>query len=376
MKKQHIQLSENDRQYLESLLATGELPVKVYRRGLALLELDRGKTYTAVAETLSVCNSTVSTWGKNYLERGLLCLHDRPRSGRPIEIDGGQRAKVTALACSKPPSGHERWTLRLLADKAVELDYCDHISHTKVQQILEANEVKPHLKRMWCIGTLDSRFLARMEHLLALYRLPYDPRYPVVCFDERPCFLIGDRVDPIPLQSGKVRKEHYAYEKLGSCALLMSIEPLTGRRIAQVHARRTKKEFTLFCQALAAAYPEALKIRLVLDNLNTHDKSAFYEYLPADEARALAERFEFHFTPKSASWLNMIEIEFSAISRQCLNRRIPTIEELSREVLALVAERDEKRIKIDWQFTIQSARKKLNRHYVDVNLANEKFKKT
>jgi transposase len=143
-----------------------------------------------------------------------------------------------------------------------------------------------------------------------------------------------------------------------------------------VHARRTKKEFTLFCQALAAAYPEALKIRLVLDNLNTHDKSAFYEYLPADEARALAERFEFHFTPKSASWLNMIEIEFSAISRQCLNRRIPTIEELSREVLALVAERDENRIKIDWQFTIQSARKKLNRHYVDVNLANEKFKKT
>jgi transposase len=367
MKKQHVQLGESDRQYLESLLTTGELPVKVYRRALALLELDRGKTYTAVAETLSVCNSTVSTWGKNYLEQGLLCLHDRPRSGRPIEIDGEERAKVTALACSTPPTGHERWTLRLLADKAVELDYCDHISHTKVRQILEENELKPHLKCTWCIGTLDSRFLARMEHLLALYALPYDPHYPVVCFDERPCFLIGDRVDPIPLQSGKVRKEHYAYEKLGSCALLMSIEPLTGRRIAQVHARRTKKEFTLFCQELAAAYPEALKIHLILDNLNTHDKSAFYENLPADEARALAKRFEFHFTPKSASWLNMIEIEFSALSRQCLHRRIPTIEELTREILALVAERDAKRIKIDWQFSIQSARSKLNRHYVDVN---------
>jgi hypothetical protein len=215
-----------------------------------------------------------------------------------------------------------------------------------------------------------------MEHLLALYALPYDPDYPVVCFDERPCFLIGDRVDPIALQSGKVQREHYAYEKLGSCALLAAIEPLTGRRMAQVYEQRTKKEFTLFCQEIADAYPDAVKIHLILDNLNTHDESAFYENLPADEAQALAERFEFHFTPKSASWLNMIEIEFSALSRQCLDRRIPTMEELTSEVLALVAERDAKRIKIDWQFSIQSARNKLNRHYVDVNVANEKFNET
>lgn len=215
-----------------------------------------------------------------------------------------------------------------------------------------------------------------MEHLLALYALPYDAQCPVVCFDERPCFLIGDRVDPIVLQSGKVQKEHYAYEKLGSCALLAAIEPLTGRHVVQVYAQRTKREFMLFCQKPAATYPEAVKIQLVLDNLNTHDKSAFYEHLPADEARALAERFEFHFTPKSASWLNMIEIEFSALARQCLNRRIPTIEALTREVEALVAERNKKRIKIDWQFSIQAARKKLNRHYIDVNVANEKFKKT
>ena len=137
MKKQHIELGETDRQYLESLLATGELPVKVHRRALTLLELDRGKTYTAVSETLSVTNSTVSAWAKKYRERGLLCLHDRPRSGRPVEIDGEQRAKVTALACSDPPTGHARWTLRLLADKAVELGYCEHISHTKVKQILK-----------------------------------------------------------------------------------------------------------------------------------------------------------------------------------------------------------------------------------------------
>jgi hypothetical protein len=213
-----------------------------------------------------------------------------------------------------------------------------------------------------------------MEDLLSLYALPYNPARPLVCYDERPCFLIGDRIEPLALQTGRVRKEHYAYEKLGSCSLLAAIEPLTGKRLAQVHPQRTKKEYTLFCQALAASYPDATKIILVQDNLNTHDISAFYENLPADEARFLAERFEFHFTPKSASWLNMIEIEFSALSRQCLDRRIPTIEKLEQEVLALVAERSAKEIKINWQFSIQSARSKLNAHYSDVQPDNKKFK--
>jgi hypothetical protein len=230
------------------------------------------------------------------------------------------------------------------------------------------------LKQTWCIGTLDSRFLARMEVLLALYNLPYDPDYPVVCYDERPCFLIGETMTPLSMRSGRVRKEHYAYEKLGSCALLAAIEPLTGERLAQVHPQRTKREYTLFCQALATKYPNTIKIRMVQDNLNTHDTSAFYENLPADEALALAERFEFFYTPKSASWLNMIEIEFSALSRQCLNRRIPTIEKLEHEVLALVAERTERKIKINWQFSIQSARSKLNSHYVAVQSDNKKFK--
>jgi transposase len=215
-----------------------------------------------------------------------------------------------------------------------------------------------------------------MEHILWLYSLSYDPAHPVVCFDERPCFLIGEKVDPLPLQSGQVQKEHYAYEKNGSCALLAAIEPLTGQRLAKVFLQRTKKEFTQFCQALAKAYPKAKKIRLVVDNLNTHNASSFYENLPAEEAFALAQRFEFHYTPKSASWLNMIEIEFSAIARECLNRRIPTIEKLEKEVLALVKERSDKKIKIHWQFSIESARDKFNKHYQQVFDDNSKYKKT
>jgi transposase len=215
-----------------------------------------------------------------------------------------------------------------------------------------------------------------MENILALYARPYDPHNPVICFDERPCFLIGDRVEPLALQSGKLRKEHYAYEKLGSCALLAAIEPLTGQRVAQLYPQRTKKEFATFCQRLAASYPEAQKIHLVLDNLNTHDQSAFYENLPADQAFALAERFQFHFTPKSASWLNMIEIEFSALARLCLQRRIPTLQKLEAELLALISERNLRGIKINWQFSIQSARHKLNSHYSIVNPENGCFKET
>lgn len=211
-----------------------------------------------------------------------------------------------------------------------------------------------------------------MERLLWLYGLPYDPDYPVICFDERPCFLIGEKVEPLALQSGQVYKEHYAYEKNGSCSLLAAIEPLTGRRLAQVHPQRTKKEYALFCQALAAAFPKAKKIRLVQDNLNTHNASAFYENMPAAEALALAQRFEFYYTPKSGSWLNMIEIEFSALARQCLNRRIPTMSRLEKEVLSLIKDRSEKMIRITWQFSIESARDKLNKHYqrgYDANLA-------
>lgn len=211
---------------------------------------------------------------------------------------------------------------------------------------------------------------------MALYALPYDPAYPVICFDERPCFLIGETLLPRPMRKGEIEKQHYEYEKLGSASLLAAIEPLTGRRLGHVYERRTKREFTAFCQQLSAAYPEARRIRLVLDNLNTHNASSFYEHLSAEEAYALAARIEFIYTPKSASWLNMIECEFSVISRQCLDRRIATVERLQEEVLALLHERSAKAIKIHWQFSIQAARSKLNRHYTRINASNQKYQDT
>jgi hypothetical protein len=156
----------------------------------------------------------------------------------------------------------------------------------------------------------------------------------------------------------------------------MAIEPKTGRRVARLFDQRTKREYAEFMKELAASYPEARKIRVVQDNLSTHSTSSFYERFTADEAFRLAQRFEFHYTPKSASWLNMIEIEFSALSKQCLNRRIGTKEELERELMEFVKEREAKKIKIDWQFSIRSAREKLNRHYSNVNADNAQYKRT
>jgi transposase len=137
MKKRHVQLSDVDREFLEALISKGELTAKVYRRALGLLELDRGATYTAVSKSLRVTIPTLSNWAAKYPESGLQVLQDQPRSGRPVEVDGNQRAKITALACSEPPEGYARWSLRLLADKVVELGYCDHISHTEVREILK-----------------------------------------------------------------------------------------------------------------------------------------------------------------------------------------------------------------------------------------------
>jgi transposase len=216
-----------------------------------------------------------------------------------------------------------------------------------------------------------------MEDVLEVYAQPYDEQYPVVCFDERPCFLIEDTIAPLPTQEGKIAKEHYSYKKsAGSCALLAAIEPQAGKRITQVYEHRTKKEYTQFMQHLSESYPQAKQIIVVQDNLNTHQNASFYDHLPADQARALAERFEFHYTPKGASWLNMIEIEFSALSKQCLSRRIPAKEILEQQLKAIVKERNDKGIRINWQFSIQSARTKLNSKYAKVNSDNLKFKQT
>jgi hypothetical protein len=209
-----------------------------------------------------------------------------------------------------------------------------------------------------------------MESVLRLYNLPYDEKRPVVCFDELPVQLIDDLIKPLEMKAGKPARFDYEYKRAGTASLLVAIEPLTGKRLVETSPRRTRADYCRFLQRVAEAWSQADKIVLVQDNLNTHNAGSFYENLPAEEGFELAQRFEMRYTPKKGSWLNIAELELSALSRICLGRRIGSIEELDGEVQAIVKERNEMKIKVEWQFSIAHARAKLSRHYQEVKSKN------
>lgn len=209
-----------------------------------------------------------------------------------------------------------------------------------------------------------------MDNVLQLYALPYDEQYPVICFDERPCQLLGDTYAPLPMTKGRSKRQHYGYERKGTCSMLVAFQPGAGKRFVQVVEQRTKKEYAAFMNELAKQYPNAKRITIIQDNLSTHKKGAFYEHLPADEAFQLAQLLDFNYTPVGASWLNMVEIELSVIAKQCLHRRIPTVEKLISEVTQLVKERNEIKATVNWQFTRQKAQVKLVNWYDKVYSKN------
>jgi hypothetical protein len=202
-----------------------------------------------------------------------------------------------------------------------------------------------------------------MEDVLDLYEQPYDPKHPVICFDERPCQLIGDAIIPIPIKPGSPKKEHYEYIRNGTCCVFLAFEPLAGKRLICVKEHRTMVDYADFMRLLADQYPEAETILLVQDNLNTHTAGSFYNALPPDDAFQLGRRFEYHYTPKKGSWLNMAEIELSALSKQCLDRRIADMKRLIDEVSAWEQERNAIGATVRWRFNKDNARVKLQRHY-------------
>jgi hypothetical protein len=205
-----------------------------------------------------------------------------------------------------------------------------------------------------------------MEDILELYEQPYDPKHPVICFDERPCQLIGESITPIPIKPGSSKKEHYEYIRNGTCCIFLAFEPLAGKRMVCVKERRTMADYTNFMRNISDRYPEAETILLVQDNLNTHTAGSFYKALNPDDAFNLAKRFEYHYTPKKGSWLNMAEIELSALSKQCLDRRIANIKTLADEVEAWERERNSIGATVKWRFNKDNARLKLQRHYINL----------
>jgi hypothetical protein len=212
-----------------------------------------------------------------------------------------------------------------------------------------------------------------MEDVLDFYDWPADERIARLCFDERPCQLLADVIAPLPLKSEKALREDSEYKRHGTAVILLAYDLDTGKRYVEVRERRTKKDYAEFMQHLLDEhYSHKEKVHLVQDNLNTHTFGALYEHLPAPKARAMVSKLTFHFTPKHGSWLNMAEIEFSALARQCLDRRISNIDTLSQQVLAWADERNRQSVKVHWSFTVGTAREKLASQYEKVNKANNK----
>lgn len=208
-----------------------------------------------------------------------------------------------------------------------------------------------------------------MEDVLEVYTRPYDPKRPQVCMDETSKQLLSDIQEPLPAKPGKPKRYDYEYEREGVENLFLLCEPLVGKRHVKVTDRRTRKDWAEFMRQVSDVfYPEAEVIVAVIDNLNTHVPAAFYEAFEPDEARRLINRFEFHYTPKHGSWLNMAEIELSALGRQCLNRRIPDKATLHSEVKAWENDRNAQIVKVLWRFTTADARIKLKHLYPQIQV--------
>ena len=203
-----------------------------------------------------------------------------------------------------------------------------------------------------------------MEDILDIYAQSPQAGLARICFDERPCQLIADVYAPLPMQANQIAKQDYEYQRKGTCVALLAYDIDQGKRYIQIRDRRTKADYAAFCkEVIMHNYANYDKILLVQDNLNTHQYGSFYENLPAQEAHQMCKKIEFHFTPKHASWLNMAEIEFSVLSKQCLNRRIADKATMIKEVKAWQEQRNEKAIQINWTFTTQNARDKMDKHY-------------
>ncbi len=206
-------------------------------------------------------------------------------------------------------------------------------------------------------------FVAAMEHVLDVYKRPYNPAFPVVCMDETPRQLIKETRPVIPGGPGHPERHDYEYERCGVYNIFLACEPLAGKRFVKATERKTKLDWAQFLRELASHYPDAEKVTLVMDNLNTHKPGSLYEALPPVEAKRLWDRFEFVYTPKHGSWLNMAEIELNVLIRQCLGGRMETLDQVETAVAAWQNHRNNRNAKIDWQFTTEDARVKLRRLY-------------
>ena len=262
MKKYIVELTKEQREELSQMIATGKASARQLTHARLLLKADQGSDGPAwsdarIAEALEVSTSMVSSVRKRCAQRGIqeAILPAKAQRVRSRRLDGTHEAYLIALACSAPPDGSVRWTLRLLATRLVELGYVETVSHETVRQVLNTFEIKPWIKKQWCIPTApDAEFVFHMEDILEVYKRPYDPARPLVCMDEINTQLLADTRDPLPMEPGKTRCDDYEYERHGVCNVFLACEPLIGRRETMTAPHRTKQDWAEFVRRLAESH--------------------------------------------------------------------------------------------------------------------------
>jgi transposase len=364
-----VELSQVERTELKALLSGGKHASRKLKRAQILLAAAAGGGDEEIARSVGVGGSTVYRTKRRFVEGDLeRALSEEPRPGAERKLTGKEEALLVATACANPPKGRARWTLKLLAGAIVKLTEHNSLSRETVRRRLAENDLKPWRKDMWCIPQVDGEYVARMENVLDLYAEAPDLKRPVVCFDESPVQLIGEVRQPIPARPGRLERYDYEYRRNGTVNLFVLLDVHRPWRKVKLTERRAAKDYAECIRDLVDIhYPDAETIRVVQDNLSTHSAGALYQTFPPTEARRLLRRIEFHYTPKHASWLNMVEIEIGVLRGQCLARRIDDPKRLRREITAWERQRNAARSRIKWMFTTEKARDKMGRAYPDTS---------
>jgi hypothetical protein len=357
-----IVLSTNDLKRIKELTKKGWANMRVVKRALILKYRHLGLGTDEIVELLDVDPSLIPITLNNFLEFGLKrTIEDAPRTGRPINFDDRDKANIIALVCSEPPAGYARWTLDLIQEECLKRDIVDSISKSKIQVILQEHELKPWREKMWCISELNDEYIERMEDVLKVYERPYNSDIPVICIDEKPVALLGDKVKKIPPSPGRIGKKDYQYTRDGSVNVFCAVEPLKGKYINKVTENRKMPEFAKFMNDIANKYKSAKKIVLIMDNLGTHKKESLIDFYGKEKGERIWNRFEVHYTPKHASWLNQAEIAIGMYSRQCLgDGRVNDLENLKKMTFYWNKSINKKKTVIKWEFNRNKARKKFN----------------
>lgn len=356
-----MQLGRTDRERILEIIKTSSDARVIYRANALNLRF-KGLTLAEVADFLEITSRTVFNIEQNYEQFGLdRALNDDPRPGAPAEFDDRVKSQIVAMVCSDPPDGFDRWTLRLLQEKAISQDIVESISHETIRVILEEHDLKPWRQCSWCVPDLDDEFIERMEDVLKVYEKDYDESRPVVCVDEKPIQLLED-VRPISgVAPGEERRVDYEYKRKGTANVFWAVEPLAGEYVNRVTDVRTGDEFAKFLASIERRYEKANCITLVMDNLNIHCEKSLIRFYGEEEGQRIWSRFEVHFTPKHGSWLNQAEIAIGMYSRQCLGKsRIPDIDTLRKRTNAWNKIANRKKVTINWTFSRKKAREKFD----------------